>query len=119
MQPDACHCPLMFSTIHSVYCRPPLQPRRHDFGPRALLVEDDVRAARQQIEAVSVVVTRQLATSPGELWMVAVFRLMPSFGAGPVGDGPGVTGAGSASVRKACVFDHGPTVVGSEARTCQ
>src|SRR3954471_8884507 len=100
MQPDACHCPLIFSTIHNVYCRPPLQPGGTTSGhelclPNATCAPVGIRSRR-----LSVVVTGQLATSVGELWTVTVFRLIPSFGAGPVGvDGPGVnTGAGSTSI---------------------
>src|SRR4051794_10882960 len=115
MHPDACHCPLMLSTIHSVYCRPPDQPGGTTSGHELWRSKTTGAPPGMRSRRDSVVVAGHLATSAGELWMMTVFRLMASFGAGPEGpDGPGVnTGAGSCSIWNACVAVHGPSVVGS------
>src|SRR3954468_5623693 len=113
MQPDACHVPLIFRTIHSVYCRPPDHPGGVTSGHEPC--RSKTRCAPLGIRSIrcSVVVAGQLVGF-GELCTTTVARLMPSFGAGPDDGGPGVkTGAGSASIWNACVTDHGPSVDGS------
>src|SRR5882757_9646266 len=112
MHPEACHVPLIFRTIHSVYCSPPAQPGGTTSGHELWALNSACAPLGIRFRRVIVVVTGQFGTSSGELWMIAVFRLMPSFGAGPLGVGDGVyTGAGSASSWNACVFVHGQSVV--------
>src|SRR5580704_15995083 len=110
MQPDACHCPLMFSTIQSVYCSAPLHPGGVTLGQTFCFVNSTCAPVGIRASRVSVAVAGQLATSDGELWMMARLRLIPSPGAGAVGVGTGLgvgTGKGAAGVRNVWVADHG------------
>src|SRR5215212_11588941 len=111
MQPEPCHCPLIFRMIQIVYCRPPDHPGGVTSGHDPCLSNTRCAPLGIRSRRCSVVVTGQ-EVGFGELCTMTVFRLIASFGAGPVGvDGPGLyTGAGSDSIWNACVYDHGTTV---------
>src|SRR5262245_40641701 len=122
MQPDAYHRPLMFRTIHSVYCIGPSHPGGVTSGQRpgpSFFVKSTRTPPWPRSSSVIVAVAGQFATSAGEFMIVARPRLMASFGAGPVGGTGEGTGAGTGGVEKAAVTDQGPIVSGSAARTCQ
>src|SRR5262245_20481147 len=100
MQPDACHCPLMLRTIQSVYWMPPAHPGGVTSGHELCLSNTTCAPLGIKSRRDSVVVTLQLGTSVGELWMMTEFMLIASLGAGPLGaGGAGVSGgAGAASI---------------------
>src|SRR3954449_9939198 len=116
MHPDACHWPLMLSTIQSVYWMPPAQPGGVTSGHEFCRLNSTCAPLGIRSSRVSVAAAGQFGTSVGELWMITEFMLIASFGAGAVGGDGGrgeKAGAGSGSIWNACVTDHGPRVVGS------
>src|SRR5882724_11854224 len=105
----------MFSTIHSVYSIPPSQPggvtSGHRPGP-SFFVNSTSTPADEKSSTEILAVIGQFATSRGTLITFTPWRSIASCP-------PVLGGCGGSFVANASVRDHGPTVVGSEARTCQ
>src|SRR5215470_1092914 len=113
----------MFSTMPSVYCSGPSQPGGVVSGqrPGPLLFEKSTRTPPALMSTRPMpVVIGQRPRSRGEFRIVARLRLTMSAADAGTGFGSVVGGAvAGGGVANARLFENGPIVVGSYARTCQ